>query len=146
MRNRGKNLGYQEEKKIFLNLENREERESVLQNLENREEEEKLFCKSWKSRGEREIVLQNLDNREEKEKFNTKILWTERGKRNVFSKSWKSRGERDMKIHFSSSREKTRSYFSSRISRDWDSCQGLVYSQQLDSVFGGVLFTQCTMG
>ena len=30
-----------------------------------------------------------------------------------------------MKIHFSSSTERTRSYFSSRISRDQDSCQGL---------------------
>ena len=30
-----------------------------------------------------------------------------------------------MKIHFSSSREKTVSHFSSRISRDRDSCQGL---------------------
>ena len=81
--------------------------------------------KSWKSRGEREIVQQNLENREEKEKFNTKILWTERRKRNDFSKSWKSRGERVLKIHFSSSRGKTKSNFSSRISRDRDSCQGL---------------------
>ena len=31
-----------------------------------------------------------------------------------------------MKIHFSSSRGKTKSNFSSRISRDRDSCQGLV--------------------
>ena len=31
-----------------------------------------------------------------------------------------------MKIHFSSSREKTVSHFSSRISRDRDSCQGLL--------------------
>ena len=30
MRNRGQNLGYQEEKKIFLNLENREEKEKLL--------------------------------------------------------------------------------------------------------------------
>ena len=29
MRNRGQNLGYQEKKKIFLNLENREEKEKV---------------------------------------------------------------------------------------------------------------------
>ena len=31
-----------------------------------------------------------------------------------------------MKNHFSTSREKTRSYFSSRISQDRDPCQGLV--------------------
>ena len=30
MRNKGQNLGYQEKKKIFLNLENREEKEKVL--------------------------------------------------------------------------------------------------------------------
>ena len=34
-----------------------------------------------------------------------------------------------MKIHFSSSREKTVSHFSSRISRDRDSCQGLPCAQ-----------------
>ena len=100
MRNKGQNLGYQEKKKIFF--------------------------KSWKSRRERESVLQNLENREEKEKFNTKILRTERRKRNDFSKSWKSRGERDMKFHFSSSRGETKNNFSSRISRDRDSCQGLL--------------------
>ena len=128
MRNGEKSRISRGEKDFFKSWKSRGERESVLQNLENREEEEKFFCKSWKSRGEREIVLQNLENREEKEKFNTKILWTERRKRNVFSKSWKSRGERDMKIHFSSSRGKTKSNFSSRISRDRDSCQGLSMS------------------
>ena len=35
-----------------------------------------------------------------------------------------------MKIHFSSSRGKTKSNFSSRISRDRDSCQGLVITGQ----------------
>ena len=74
MRNRGQNLGYQEKKKIFLNLENRARKE-------------KVFYKILKIGGEREIVLQNLENREEKEKFNTKILRTERRKRNDFSKS-----------------------------------------------------------
>ena len=32
-----------------------------------------------------------------------------------------------MKIHFSSSRGKTKSNFASRISRDQDSCQGLLH-------------------
>ena len=59
----------------------------------------------------REIILQNLENRKKKEKLNIEILW-----------------EHDMKIHFSSWRGKTKSNFSSRISRDWDSCQGLVYA------------------
>ena len=128
MRNRGQNLGYQEKKKSFLNLENREEKEKVFYKIL-KIERRKRNCstKSWKSRGEREIVLQNLENREEKEKFNTKILRTERRKRNDFSKSWKSRGERDMKFHFSSSRGETKNNFSSRISRDRDSCQGLLY-------------------
>ena len=39
--------------------------------------------------------------------------------------SWKSRGERNMKISFSQLREKNLSYFSSRISRDRDSCKCL---------------------
>ena len=56
----------------------------------------------------REIILQNLENRKKKEKLNIEILW-----------------EHDMKIHFSSWRGKTKSNFSSRISRDRDSCQGL---------------------
>ena len=41
-----------------------------------------------------------------------------------------------MKIHFSSSREKTMSLFSFRISRDWDSCQGLVDVLLLSFKFG----------
>ena len=74
--------------------------------------------KSWKSRGEREIGLKqtekffsSLDNREEKEK--------------LFFRFLKSRGERDMKISFSWAREKNLNNFSSRISRDRDSCQCL---------------------
>ena len=91
-----------------------------------------------KSRGDREIGLNNLENREEKEKLVSKILKIERRKRNFsqvlkiesrkrncFSDSWKSRGERDMKISFSRAREKNLSHFSSRISRDRDSCQCL---------------------
>ena len=35
MRNRGQNLGYQEKKKIFLNLENQEEKEKVLNKILN---------------------------------------------------------------------------------------------------------------
>ena len=97
--------------------------------------------KSWKSRGEREIVQQNLENREEKEKLESKILWTERRKRNDFSKSWKSRGERVLKIHFSSSRGKTKSNFSSRISRDRDSCQGLQQTQGIESITWKNLFS-----
>ena len=42
-----------------------------------------------------------------------------------------------MKIHFSSSRGKTKTNFSSRISRDRDSCQGLL----LVSVFN----TECLL-
>ena len=90
-------------------------------------EKRKILSKSifHKSRGEREIFLQNLENREEKENFN-KRSWETRGEREfLFSKSWNSRGERDMKIHFSSLRGKTVSHFSSRISRDRDSCQCL---------------------
>ena len=74
--------------------------------------------KSWKSRGDREIF--------------SKILKVERRKRNgskkereIIFKSWKSRGERDMKISFSRAREKNLIHFSSRISRDRDSCQCL---------------------
>ena len=61
----------------------------------------------------------------QKEKIIFSILKIKRRKKYVFSKSYKSRGERDMKIHFSSSRGKTKSNFSSRISRDRDSGQGL---------------------
>ena len=83
----------------------------------------KIIFKSLKLRGKWEIVLQILENREKKGKSQYKNLvsWED-----VFSKSWKSRGERDMKIHFSSQRGKTNSKFSSRISRDRDSCQGLI--------------------
>ena len=58
MRNRGQNLGYQEEKKIFLNLENREEKEKVFYKiLEIERRKRNCSTKSYKSRGEREIVL-----------------------------------------------------------------------------------------
>ena len=39
-----------------------------------------------------------------------------------------------MNIHFSSSREKTVSHFSSRISRDRDSCQGLHTLSYIDEL------------
>ena len=109
--------------------------------VNNREEKEKYGSKilpierrrrnfspmSWKSRREREILLKNLDNREEKGNFQIKISRNERGKRNFSTNSWKSRGERDMKISFSRAREKNLNHFSSRISRDRDSCQCLFY-------------------
>ena len=59
-----------------------------------------------------------------------KILKIERRKRNFSSISWKSRGERDMKISFCDPREKNFSHFSSRISRDRDSCQCLRWVSQ----------------
>ena len=43
-----------------------------------------------------------------------------------------------MKIHFSSSRGKTKSNFSSRISRDRDSCQGLIQSLPAYPIFPAV--------
>ena len=68
MRNRGKNLGYQEEKKIFLNLENREEKEKVFYKILKIERRKRSSIqKSCEPRGEREMFSQNLENREENE-------------------------------------------------------------------------------
>ena len=39
-----------------------------------------------------------------------------------------------MKIHFSSSRGKTKSNFSSRISQDRDSCQGLIQITRIQRI------------
>ena len=61
--------------------------------------------------GKKEKLFSSLENREEKEKLFLRFL--------------KSRGERDMKISFSRAREKNLNHFSSRISRDRDSCQCL---------------------
>ena len=47
MRNKGQNLGYQEKKKIFLHLENREEKEKVLYKiLKIEKRKRKCFTKS----------------------------------------------------------------------------------------------------
>ena len=68
MRNRGKNLGYQEEKKIFLNLENREEKEKLFYKILKIERRKRSSIqKSCEPRGEREMFSQNLENREENE-------------------------------------------------------------------------------
>ena len=83
MRNRGKNLGYQEEKKIFLNLENREEKE-------------KVFYKILKIERRKRNCSANLENREEKGKLFYKILKIERRKRSSIQKSCEPRGEREM--------------------------------------------------
>ena len=74
MRNRGKNCEYQEEKKIFLNLENREEKG-------------KVFYKILKIERRKRNCSANLENREEKEKLFYKILKIERRKRNCSIKS-----------------------------------------------------------
>ena len=83
MRNRGKNLGYQEEKKIFLNLENREEKE-------------KVFYKILKIERRKRNCSANLENQEEKGKLFYKILKIERRKRSSIQKSCEPRGEREM--------------------------------------------------
>ena len=68
MRNRGQNLGYQEEKKIFLNLENREEKEKLLFKIFKIERRKRnSIQKSCEPRREREMFSQNLENREENE-------------------------------------------------------------------------------
>ena len=92
-----------------------------------------LIKKILKIERRRRNFLQILENREEKEKLVSnreenffQVLKIERRKRNFSSDSWKSRGEWDMEISFSQAREKNLGHFSSRISRDRDSCQCLV--------------------
>ena len=94
--------------------------------------------KSWKSRGDREIFSKILKverrkrNGSKKEREIIFKSWKSRGERETFPPdSWKSRGERDMKISFSRAREKNLNHFSSRISRDRDSCQCLNATLQI---------------
>ena len=81
--------------------------------------------------------LQNLESREEKEKWVSKILKFKRRKRSFF-KSWKSRGEwetfpsilenREEKETWILASRENLNHFSSKISRDRDSCHCLPLS------------------
>ena len=74
---------------------------------------------------EKEKLISKILKIERRKRIFFLVLKIERRKRNFSSDSWKSRVERDIKISFSRAREKNLSHFSSRISRDRDSCQCL---------------------
>ena len=103
------------------------------------ESRKRIFpSKSHKSRGKREIFFSIFKIESRKRNCSFKSLKSRGERENVLKNPEKSRLEseffsqtfqRDLKIHFSNSREKFVGHFSSRISRDRDSCQGLSLPQ-----------------